>query len=802
MRRFRISALILTSILSLWSFSASAQSHYATKQAQENFDNGVKLENQAEEKGDLSYLAQAEKEYRSAISAEPNMVQAYIRLGYVLYAQKKSEEGVKLMEEALTHHPDSIEIKHYLGLNLYEAGRVDESSAILRDIVAAEKALPEDYFILGKISLDKGEASKAQGYFEQYAAMTPNDAQAYRALSSAYIQAHDILGAESALAKLLELEPNDVVAKINMGHVMYERGQIDEAVKLYEQAYRADSRRDDLLYTIASVYYLSGRYSEAIDRFAVVLEKDQTHMGAQYFTADSELKLGHLDKAESLFKALEKEMPDYRYIQLKLAYIRMLRGDSSAMEEVQKLMKETTNPDDLHFGAVMLRKHGFVDESVDIHRQLYEDNMENRQYGLYLAREYLEAHSYTQASEILMAMIDESPNNHLAWEMLSFTLLHQGMEAMMAGDYEQSHANFEQALSMEVHATQAYCSISQLYFLEGEQELAYEAYQMALQQTADDPTVIRLAAQFDILDKKYEYAIRRLQELSTTQGIESLGGSGWYLMAIAQSYLGNWSEAGKALDEAEKNGVYDMPARNVISLQRAMTAYNGGKYAEMDKLLQSVSHDRDALNDVDRVRFDYMTSVSAIRSKKYSLAKSSLESVKSRYALLSAKEREKITANGSLDISFELAYVYYETGNLDAALNALGGKSNAETKSLEAAVRRKLGYQALKNKKYDTALSNYNRLNALGGTSVSDQYNLILIQLQMNKLSNARESLEKYAKQDIPEAVLNYAIYLDGTGDGAKAMQYYEKYLSMTSGRKSEDVHRMLTTKTRVWGND
>ena len=33
-----------------------AQSHYATKQAQESYDNGIKLERRSEEKGDMSFL--------------------------------------------------------------------------------------------------------------------------------------------------------------------------------------------------------------------------------------------------------------------------------------------------------------------------------------------------------------------------------------------------------------------------------------------------------------------------------------------------------------------------------------------------------------------------------------------------------------------------------------------------------------------------------------------------------------------------------------------------------------------------
>lgn len=803
MRNPKFCSLLLAAILSLGSADVYAQSHYASKQAQECYDNGIKLERQAEERNDMSYLNQAEAKYREAVATEPNMVQAYVRLGYILYVLKRSEEGVALLEGALAKHSDNVELKHYLGLNLYQIGKIDDAESLLEEVVSEPKnALPEAYFVLGKISLDKGDSMKAQGYFGQYAATMPNDAHAYRALSSAYIQAKDISGAEASLARLLELAPDDVIAKINMGHVKYERGQVDEAVKLYEQAYKADSHHYELLYTIASAYYLSGRYEEAIKRFEKVLEKDREHMSARYFIADSELKLGHLDKAEELFNELQEKMPDYRYLKLKQAYIRMLRGEKGAENDVRRLMEESSNPDDLHFGAVMLRKNGSVDDSLAVHRRLREEHPSESIYGVYLAREYLEKHDYAQASEILMQLIDESLNDSLAWEMLSLTFLNQGVDSMMMGDFEQARTFFDQTLTMEVHQIAAYCSFSHLALLEGKIDEAFQSFQMAEQISADDPNVIKLAAQFDMMDGEYKYAVQRLKDLEKAQSSDALGGSGWYLMAVAQSSLGQWDEAEKSLKEAEKYGVLDSPANSTVALQAAMKALQNGNMEEADRQLSRAEEYKDGLDQADKIRFDYLSAGANIRAKKFSQAKSSLESVVKEFNELPSDIREQIIQGGQLDVSFELAYVYYETGNFDGAVSLLSGSRGESAKSLEAAARRKLGFQSLKAKKYDSAIDNYARLSLLGNMTAVDQYNQVLAKFQANKLNDAGSVLEKFAKQNIPEAVLNYAIYLDNAGDGAKATQYYQQYVSMTSSRKSEDVRRMLATKQRVWGNE
>lgn len=783
------------------SHDAFGQSHYATKQAQDSYDSGLRFERQAEEKSDSDYFERAYAAYKNAIEAEPNMVSAYVRLGYLAYALKRSDEGIEYLARAMSVHPDNVELKQYLGLNYFQAGKLDKAEALLEEVIAKRQDLPEAYFVLGKIQLDRGASAASQMNFERYAALSPNDAQAYRALSQAYIQAQNVDGAEESLTKLLTMAPNDVIATINMGHVKFERGQAEEAVKYYEQAYELEPRRHELLYTMASAYYLTGRYAEAIKRFERVLERDKDHMGALYFVADSELKLGHLDVAETKFKALQVLMPDYRYIKLKLAYIRMLRGDVTAIDEVKQLIEQSDRPDDLHFGAVMLRKEGFNEDSMAIHRRLYELDSQNVDFGIFLARDYLENKDYTQAVDLLNSIIDSNTRHNLAWEMLSLTILNQGVDAMMLGDFEQARGHFEQALTMEVHATEAHCSLAQIAILEGETDEAFSSFQAAEQLASDDPNVVKLAAQFDIMDAAYSYAVKRLEDLYESQSSDALGGAGWYLMAVAQSSLGKWKEAEHAIEQAEKYGVIDAPANAVVALQNAMLALSEGQDEYVERNLSRVEQFKEGLEADDKIRYDYLSAIVDIRRKKYSQAKSSLESVMSKFSSLPLASRKAIVAGGNLDVSFELAYVYYETGNYESALSLVSGLRSSEAQALEIAIRRKLGPQALRNKKYDAAIDNYERLSALGANTPADQYNLIVAQLMAAKLTNADVVLDRFAKQNIPEAVLNYAIFLDKANESATATRYYEKYVSMTSARRSESVRKMLSTKQRVWGS-
>ena len=521
-------------------------------------------------------------------------------------------------------------------------------------------------------------------------------------------------------------------------------------------------------------------------------------MSAQYFIADSELKLNRLDDAENHFKALQAKMPDYTYLSLKLAYIHFLQGKKNAVQEVKKILKSSTNPDELHFGAVILRKSGDKKTPVTTHEKLYKTYENDPVYALYLAREYVENKRYPEALDLLNDTIKRH-KDPLAIEMLSFVLLQKGANDLIQGNLSDAKKTFEQAQELNIHPTEAICNLSQILILENKRDDAWRLFQKAESQSADSPSVIKMSAQFDIFDKRYDSAIRRLNQLKDNSKSD-LDGSGWYLMAIAQSHLGQWDEATKSLTEAKKHGISDSPATAVIVIQNALQAFENNDYTRAEKALSVAAKYKDQMNPADKVRYDYLTAISHLRNRKFSQAKSSLESTKNGFNKLSDSEKKQVIETGSLNLSFELAYVQYELNNFDAAISLLSGINTTESKSLEAAIRRKLAFTALKNRKYDQAQEHYNKLTTLSSANTTDQYNLFITQLLTNKASNPADKLEKFVKQNMPESLLNYAIYLDNAGNNDEAMKYYRKYVEQNSGSHIEEVRQMLTSKARVWG--
>ena len=98
MRHFKSCAFILAGLLAFAPGAAMAQSHYATKQAQESYDSGIALERQAEERGDNAYLEKG-IEFLGVIDFFQNMEKIFDETNYpqAFSVKRMFRPGIEVM---------------------------------------------------------------------------------------------------------------------------------------------------------------------------------------------------------------------------------------------------------------------------------------------------------------------------------------------------------------------------------------------------------------------------------------------------------------------------------------------------------------------------------------------------------------------------------------------------------------------------------------------------------------------------------------------------------------------------------
>jgi TolB-like protein/DNA-binding winged helix-turn-helix (wHTH) protein/Flp pilus assembly protein TadD len=105
---------------------------------------------------------------------------------------------------------------------------------------------------------------KARGDAERAIALDPSVALAYLALATTQISYDwDWDAANRSISKAAALEPGSVDILSIRGHLSAVLGNLDQAIKLYEQAIELDPLRANSILNLGQLLYLAGRYNEA-----------------------------------------------------------------------------------------------------------------------------------------------------------------------------------------------------------------------------------------------------------------------------------------------------------------------------------------------------------------------------------------------------------------------------------------------------------------------------------------------------------------------------------------------------------
>jgi tetratricopeptide (TPR) repeat protein len=180
-------------------------------------------------------------EYREALRLNPNNMQAHLKMGFLLYNVKgKCEEGMAHLEKAIKLDPDNALVHHDLGMALLHQRKFDQavnhlSEALRRMPQGVDKQYnPFDmHYNLGRALLYSGEFGPSQVHFSE----------------------------------ALRLDPNNADLRYDLAIALAAQGKPDEALRYYSKAVSLKpelAKNPDLHDLLAASYAKAGRFREAI----------------------------------------------------------------------------------------------------------------------------------------------------------------------------------------------------------------------------------------------------------------------------------------------------------------------------------------------------------------------------------------------------------------------------------------------------------------------------------------------------------------------------------------------------------
>ena len=187
--------------------------------------------------------AAAEKEFKRAISLNPQSAQSYTLYTHYLAGMGRFDEANNQGRRALELDPLSVSTHWFLGWGAIYAGRSDEAISQFSKAAELDPNNPWVRLFLGRAYLFKGMPQRAIDEMETALRLNPDDPFGLGFLGYAYAVTGRRPDALKVLQRLDEMEKRRFVSRIARAYVYAGLGDKDKAFEWLEKAYqeRSDS---------------------------------------------------------------------------------------------------------------------------------------------------------------------------------------------------------------------------------------------------------------------------------------------------------------------------------------------------------------------------------------------------------------------------------------------------------------------------------------------------------------------------------------------------------------------------------
>jgi tetratricopeptide (TPR) repeat protein len=293
--------------------------------------------------------ADAEKEFRAALTLGQPDPDVYLSLATVLGRQKKWDDDVTAARETLRLNPDSVMAHIVLGLAL--AGQGDWDGAVAEQREALRLNSNDDYAqaylgvaLGGKHDWD-GEIAAERKALD----LNPHNDFARANLGAALGSKGDWDGAIAEFRKALDLNPNNDVAHANLASALENKGDLDGAIAEYRKALSLNPNSDLAHGNLAAALGSKGDWDGAIAECRKALSLSPNSDLAHANLGDALRNNGNWDDAVTEYHAALQLNPNNDPAHAGLGLVLAVRGDlDGAITEEREALRLNPNNAAVH----------------------------------------------------------------------------------------------------------------------------------------------------------------------------------------------------------------------------------------------------------------------------------------------------------------------------------------------------------------------------------------------------------------------------------------------------------------------
>jgi predicted TPR repeat methyltransferase len=185
-------------------------------------------------------LEDAERLLRAVLDIAPDHPVALHYSGVVAHQQKRSDEGIALIERSLQADPSKADWHSNLGIVLKAVGRLDEAMAAYERAIDLDPRHAKARNNLGVLQRAKGLAAEAEASYREAIRLNPQYGEAYHNLGTLLWNLRRVREAVLAFNRALVLGPAEPETQRLLAGAYCELGEPEKAVQIYDDWLRKE----------------------------------------------------------------------------------------------------------------------------------------------------------------------------------------------------------------------------------------------------------------------------------------------------------------------------------------------------------------------------------------------------------------------------------------------------------------------------------------------------------------------------------------------------------------------------------
>ncbi len=320
----------------------------------------------------------AEREFRIALEADGNNLDALAGLGQVEAARGQYSEAVPLLERATRVSSQMVSAFRSLGDAYAATGDLPRAATAYRRAVALSPADVDTRLSLAHSLIEIGEFSEARNVCQDAIRLSKGNpaelSRSYQQLGEAFSREGNTPEAMATLYKAAELAPRDIDVARSVASCAVRGGLYAEAATTYNRILKMAPLDLDAKKQLAWVNFKLERYPVAIKNYEAV--GDSLGTADRYYLAQAYAKSNKVDRAVELFREVVRTDPvNYKGVYCNMAYAYYDANRYQRAIEVARegLAGDTTSACLKYCWALALDKLGRHEEAIPVFETVLED---------------------------------------------------------------------------------------------------------------------------------------------------------------------------------------------------------------------------------------------------------------------------------------------------------------------------------------------------------------------------------------------------------------------------------------------